>query len=74
MEASIGGVASNHEHQNPSIGNNPSLLFINACVNDRQMKLMVDTGATRTFVTKDCFNDMKEKRIVNQGAASSIFS
>ena len=66
MEASIGGVASNHEHQNPSTGNNPSLLFINARVNDRQMKLMIDTGATRTFVSKDCFNDMKEKRLVNK--------
>ena len=66
MEASIGGVASNHEHQNPSIGNNTSLLFINACVNDRRMKVMIDTGATRTFVSKEFFNDMKEKRIVNQ--------
>ena len=66
MEASIGGVASNYEHQNPSKGNNTSLLFVNASVNDRRMKVMIDTGATRTFVSKECFNDMKEKRIVNQ--------
>ena len=66
MEASIGGVASNHEHQNPSIGNITSLLFINACVNDRRMKVMIDSGATRTFVSKEFLNDMKEKRIVNQ--------
>jgi predicted aspartyl protease len=66
MEASIGGVASNYEHQNPSKGNNTSLLFVNASVNDRQMKVMIDTGATQTFVSKECFNDMKEKRIVNQ--------
>ena len=66
MEAPIGGVAFNHEHQNPSIENNTSLLLINACVNDRRMKVMIDTGATRTFVSKEFFNDMKERRVVNQ--------
>ena len=66
MEASIGGFASDNEHQNPSIGKKTSLLFINACVNDRRMKLMIDTGATRTFVSQECFNDMKERRVVNQ--------
>jgi hypothetical protein len=66
VEASIGGVASDNVHKNPSIEKKTSLLFINACVNDRRMKLMIDTGATRTFVSKECFDDLKEKRVVNQ--------
>ena len=65
-EASLGGVASDNKHQNPSIGKNAPLLYISACVSDLRMNLMIDTGATRTFISMKCFKAMKEKRVVNQ--------
>ena len=42
------------------------MLYISACVSDLRMNLMIDTGATRTFISMKCFKAMKEKRVVNQ--------
>ena len=66
LEASLGGAASTQQHQNPSIRNHPSLLYLNASVNSRPMQLMIDTGATRTFISKDRVNDMNQKRVINK--------
>ena len=66
MEASIDGAASKNQHGNPSQRNYVHLIHLNACVSDQPMKLMIDTGANRTFIAKDALNSIRNPRIINQ--------
>ena len=54
-EASVGGVASSTLYNNPSTLNT-SLLYLNAVVNNKCMKVMIDTGANRTFISMRAMN------------------
>ena len=66
MEASIDGAASKNQHGNPPQRNYDHLIHLNACVSDQPMKLMIDTGANRTFIAKDALNSIRNPRIINQ--------
>ncbi|CAF4336126.1 unnamed protein product, partial [Didymodactylos carnosus] len=60
-EASLGGDASgNHNIQNPS------LMFISACVNKSPMKLMIDTGATNTLITEKALLSTHHKKFTSK--------
>ncbi|CAF2960185.1 unnamed protein product [Rotaria sp. Silwood2] len=50
MEASIDGVASKNQYENPSQRTYVPLIYLNAYAYDKQMKLMIDTGTNRTFI------------------------
>ena len=66
MEASIDGAASKNQYGNPSQYTHASLLFLNAYIYDKQMKLMIDTGANRTFITMKVLNSIRNSRIINR--------
>ena len=64
-EATIGGVASNNLYNNPSTPNT-SLLYLNVLVNDKSMKVMIDTGANRSFISIKSLLPLYGKQFVNQ--------
>ena len=66
MEASIDGVASKNQHTNSSQRTCVSLMYLNAFVHDKHMKMMIDTGANRTFISKDALNSIRSSRIINR--------
>ena len=65
MEASIDGAASKNQYGNPSQWPFVSLIYLDAFVYDKHMKLMIDTGANRTFISKDALNSIRNSRIIN---------
>jgi hypothetical protein len=64
-EATIGGVASNNLYNNPSTPNT-SLLYLNVFVNNKSMKVMIDTGANRSFISIKSLRPSYAKQFVNQ--------
>ncbi|CAF3544285.1 unnamed protein product [Rotaria sp. Silwood1] len=64
--ASIDGVASKNQYENPSQRTYVPLIYLNAYVYDKQMKLMIDTGANRTFITKKALNSIRNIKIINR--------
>ena len=64
MEASVDGVASRELYCNPSTLNS-SLLYLDVFVNNKQMKVMIDTGASRTFISHKALNSSCGKMFVN---------
>lgn len=65
MEATVGGAASNTLYNNPSTFNT-SLLYLTALVNNQRMKVMIDTGANRTFISTKSLYSTYDKRFVNR--------
>ncbi|CAF5051971.1 unnamed protein product, partial [Rotaria socialis] len=66
MEASIDGAASTIKYANPSQRNYIPLIYLNAYVHDIQMKLMLDTGANRTFISQKALTSIRSSKIINQ--------
>ncbi|CAF5107389.1 unnamed protein product, partial [Rotaria sp. Silwood1] len=66
MEASIDGVASKNQYINPSQSLYVPLIYLNAYVYDKQMKLMIDTGATQSFISKMALNSIRNSKIINR--------
>ncbi|CAF4422875.1 unnamed protein product [Didymodactylos carnosus] len=60
-EAFLGGDASGHHNIQ-----NPSLMFISACVNKSPMKLMIDTGATNTLITEKALLSTHHKKFTSK--------
>ncbi|CAF1219672.1 unnamed protein product [Rotaria sp. Silwood1] len=64
--ASIDGVASKNQYINPSQSLYVPLIYLNAYVYDKQMKLMIDTGATQSFISKMALNSIRNSKIINR--------
>ena len=62
-EASLGGAASYPLNNNPSITVEHSLLHLPATINNKKMKLMVDTGANRSFISIQVLTRQENYRI-----------
>ncbi|CAF4145928.1 unnamed protein product [Rotaria sp. Silwood2] len=63
-EASVDGVASNILYNNPSIYNT-SLLYLTTLVNNQTTKVMIDTGANRTFISVKALSFTNSKQFIN---------
>ena len=61
----VGGVTSNTLYDNPSTFNT-SLLYLNVFVNKNKMKVMLDTGANRTFISIKVLYPLYSKQFVNK--------
>ena len=59
----ISGIDFANSHQHPS---KPSLIYITIYVNNKQMKILIDTGAQYTFINEQCL------RFFNQSKFSDI--
>ena len=66
MDASVDGVASKNQYGDPSQRTCICLIYFNAFVHDKRRKLMIDTGANRTFISKDALNSIRSSRIINR--------
>ena len=64
-EVTTGGVASNALYDNPSTSNT-SLLYLNVIVNDKKLKVMLATGASRTFISVTALHPSNSKQFVNK--------
>jgi hypothetical protein len=64
-EASVDGVASKNLYFNPSTLNS-SLLYLDVFVNNKRMKVMIDTGANRTFISIKALDPSCGKMFVNK--------
>ncbi|CAF4615106.1 unnamed protein product, partial [Rotaria sp. Silwood2] len=64
QEASVDGVASNILYNNPSIYNT-SLLYLTTLVNNQTTKVMIDTGANRTFISVKALSFTNSKQFIN---------
>jgi hypothetical protein len=66
MEASIDGAASKIQYENPSQRNYVPLIYLDAHVYDKPMKLMIDTGASRTLISQKALNSIQNSKIINR--------
>ncbi|CAF1322672.1 unnamed protein product [Didymodactylos carnosus] len=57
------GVASGHNQQNPS---KSSLIFISPLVNHCKMRVLIDTGATTTFINEKSLRKTKHPKYINK--------
>ena len=64
-EVTTGGVASNALYDNSSTSNTP-LLYLNVIVNNKKLKVMLATGANRTFISVKALHPSDSKKIVNK--------
>lgn len=64
-EASVDGVASSSLYTNPSTIDTP-LLFLTAVVNNQFMKVMIDTGASKSFISMKALRVTQDKQFVNR--------
>ncbi len=62
-ETSYDGVVSGNQHQKPS---NSSLIFITTSVNNQTLQLMIDTGASKTFIHYKSLQKMKYYNLIKK--------
>lgn len=65
MEVTVGGVASTQKINNPST-TNTSLLYLKVLVNNKQMRVMLDTGANRSFVSSKALTSLPTTQFINK--------
>ena len=70
-ESSKDGVDSGKTTKNPS---NPSLIFINTLVNNHKMQILVDTGATHTFINYQTLSSIKQYLHLNKHSSFFVLA
>ncbi|CAF1045914.1 unnamed protein product [Didymodactylos carnosus] len=62
-ESTNDGVVSDRNNKNPS---KSSLIFITTLINNKRMRVMIDTGATRTLINEKSLRQTKHKKYINK--------
>jgi hypothetical protein len=70
-ESSQDGVDSGKTTKNPSY---QSLIFISTLVNNHNMQILIDTGATNTFINYKTLHSIKQSTHLNKSSASFVLA
>lgn len=71
METSVDGVVSGKNNLKPS---KSSLLFFTTYVNEYQTRILIDTGATTTFIHQKLLSHLKNVRFINRNSYSFVLA
>ena len=74
MEATNDGAASKDQQKKPSQSYHTPLLYFNAFVYDKCIKLMIDTGANRTFISINALNSTRNNKVIERTSKKVILA